>query len=43
VIVFQGKEYVINGENADSAESQAHIKEAESVKVITPDGVIRIK
>ncbi|RPI76198.1 MAG: hypothetical protein EHM45_13665 [Desulfobacteraceae bacterium] len=43
VIVFQGKEYVINGENAGSAESQTRIKAAESIKVITPEGVIRIK
>jgi len=42
-ITIAGKEYVINGTEATSAEGKAKLKAGEKVKVKTPDGEVKIK
>jgi hypothetical protein len=42
-ITIDGKEYVINGTEATSAEGKAKLKAGEKIKVKTPDGEVKIK
>jgi hypothetical protein len=42
-ITIDGKEYVINGTEATSAEGKAKLKAGEKIKVKTPEGEVKIK
>jgi len=42
-LVIDGREYVINGDEADSTEGRSKLKKANRVRVVTPDGEVIVK